>query len=170
MLKLMRQHFPAYAVLALCALAAAVAAPGSAARAQTTASAALARANAAIPQSARIQPAELDTLIRSDKAPTILQVGFATLYQQGHIKGAIFSGPASTEAGRKLLREKAAHLDRGKLLVIYCGCCPWPHCPNIHPAYEMLRKMGFTDLKVLYIPHNFGTDWVMLGYPTSRPG
>lgn len=168
MLKVMRRPFPAYAVLALSAILSVIAFPGSA-LAQTAASAELAKANEAIPQSARMQPAELETLIRSDKAPTILQVGFDTLYKQGHIEGAVFAGPAGREEGRKLLRRKAEHLDRGKLLVIYCGCCPWPHCPNIHPAYEMLRKMGFTDLKVLYIPHNFGTDWVMLGYPTARP-
>ena len=28
--------------------------------------------------------------------------------------------------------------------------------------------MGFTNVKVLYIADNFGTDWVYKGYPTIK--
>jgi len=52
--------------------------------------------------------------------------------------------------------------------VIYCGCCPWNHCPNMWPAYNLLHQMGFTHLKALYLPDNFGTDWVNKGYPVAR--
>ncbi|HUY82612.1 MAG TPA: hypothetical protein VMU92_12880 [Acidobacteriaceae bacterium] len=122
----------------------------------------------AIPQSARIEPARLASMIRSGRAPTILQVGSHTLYQEAHIKGAPYAGPGSTAQGLVLLRKAVAHMDRHKLLVIYCGCCPWPKCPNIRPAYEELRKMGFTDVKAVYLPNNFGTDWVQHGYPTVK--
>jgi len=121
-----------------------------------------------IPQSARIQPAQLAAMIHSGHAPTILQVGFTTLYQEAHIPGAIHAGPAVSDNGLALLRKTAEHLDRQKLLVIYCGCCPWPKCPNIRPAFEELRKMGFTNVKAVYIPHNFGTDWISHGYPTVK--
>ena len=121
-----------------------------------------------IPQSARIQPAQLAEMIRTGHAPTILQVGFTTLFEEAHIPGAIHAGPTVSDNGMALLRKAAAHLDRQKLLVIYCGCCPWPKCPNIRPAFEQLRKMGFTNVKAVYIPHNFGTDWVNHGYPTVK--
>lgn len=122
----------------------------------------------AIPLSARMQPAELAAMIRSGKAPVILQVGFTTLYQEAHIQASIHAGPAVADNGMAMLRKEAEHLDRHKLLVIYCGCCPWPKCPNIRVAFDALRKMGFTDVKAVYIPHNFGTDWVEHGYPTTK--
>jgi hypothetical protein len=35
--------------------------------------------------------------------------------------------------------------------VIYCGCCPWTHCPNMKPADDALHAMGFTKVKSLSI-------------------
>ena len=52
--------------------------------------------------------------------------------------------------------------------MIYCGCCPWSHCPNVKPADDALRAMGFTNVKVLYIADNFGADWVNKGYPVAK--
>ncbi len=121
-----------------------------------------------IPLSARIQPARLAAMIRSGHTPTILQVGFTTLFQEAHIKGAIHAGPAVSDSGMTLLRNTVARFNRHSLLVIYCGCCPWPKCPNIRPAFEQLRKMGFTNVKVVYIPHNFGVDWINRGFPTVK--
>jgi thiosulfate/3-mercaptopyruvate sulfurtransferase len=119
-----------------------------------------------IPASARMEPGELAAMIRSGHAPTILQVGFTKLYTEAHIQGAIHAGPLVSAEGRSLLEKTVAHMDRHKLLVIYCGCCPWSKCPNIRSAFEALRKMGFTNVKAVYIPDNFGTDWVQHGYPT----
>lgn len=121
-----------------------------------------------IPQSALLQPAQLAQMIRSGHAPTIIQVGFTTLYQEAHITGSIHAGPAVSDAGRAQLRKAVEHMDRHKLLVIYCGCCPWPRCPNIRPAFAMLRQMGFTNVKAVYIQDNFGANWVSLGYPTVK--
>jgi hypothetical protein len=66
------------------------------------------------------------------------------------------------------LRKRVEGLSRNRFIVVYCGCCPWKHCPNVAPAYEALRKWGFTKLKVLYIPNNLGTDWVNKGYPFEK--
>jgi len=52
--------------------------------------------------------------------------------------------------------------------VIYCGCCPWSHCPNVKSADDALRAMGFIHVKVLYISNNFGADWVDKGYPVGK--
>jgi hypothetical protein len=49
--------------------------------------------------------------------------------------------------------------------VVYCGCCPWDKCPNLKPALDTLRAMGFTRVKALYIPVNLAQDWTAKGYP-----
>jgi hypothetical protein len=82
--------------------------------------------------------------------------------------GAEYIGPASSESGLQSLRKRAEPLPRDKFIVIYCGCCPWSHCPNIKPADDALRAMGFTNVKVLYIADNFGANWVDKGYPTAK--
>jgi hypothetical protein len=54
------------------------------------------------------------------------------------------------------------------LIVIYCGCCPWSHCPNIAAAYDTLHGLGFRRVKALYIADNFGNNWVDAGYPVTK--
>lgn len=100
--------------------------------------------------------------------PIILNVGPRLLYAQAHIPGAEYVAPGSSSAATDLLRQRTKAIAHGKLIVLYCGCCPWSHCPNIHPAYEELRSMGFTKVKMLYLANNFGEDWVSKGYPTVK--
>jgi thiosulfate/3-mercaptopyruvate sulfurtransferase len=100
--------------------------------------------------------------------PLIIQVGSHVLYSQAHIPGSEYIGPASSDAGIQQLRKRVESLPRTKLIVLYCGCCPWNHCPNVKPAYDALQAMGFTNFKVLYVPNNFGADWVDKGYPTAK--
>jgi hypothetical protein len=75
--------------------------------------------------------------------PTVVYVGFRTLFAGGHIPGASFHGTASTEQGLTDLKNWAEALPRSTNLVIYCGCCPFEKCPNIRPAFAALDKMGF---------------------------
>ena len=123
-----------------------------------------------IPSSALIQPADLAQLIQSNKAdkPLLIQVGYHVLYAQAHISGSEYIGPATSDAAIAKLRKRLNPLPKNKLIVIYCGCCPWSHCPNLQPAYDALKAMGFTNLKVLYIADNLGTDWVDKGYPVEK--
>lgn len=121
-----------------------------------------------IPQTAVIQAADLANQIKAGKAPTILQVGFSALYQQAHIPGAIYAGPGNKEDGIQNLKTQVKALNKDKPLVIYCGCCPWVKCPNVAAAWKELTAEGFKNLKVLYIPNNFGADWADKGYPTER--
>jgi len=125
---------------------------------------------ASIPDSRLIQPDELAKLLQPSKAekPLILHVGFHVLYLQAHIPGAEYFGPASEAAGLQRLRARVESLPRNKFIVIYCGCCPWDHCPSVKPADDALRTMGFTNVKVLHIADNFGTDWRDKGYPTAK--
>lgn len=122
-----------------------------------------------IPAASLIQPADLAATLRSATAPKplILQVGFRTLYAQAHIPGAEYVGAASEDTGLHGLRERVAKLPKDSVIVIYCGCCPWGHCPNVGEAFAALHALGFTELKVLYIADNFGTDWVNHGYPVK---
>lgn len=100
--------------------------------------------------------------------PVVLQVGFKVLYDGGHIPGAIFAGPASTSDGLAKLKAVADKIPRSKEVILYCGCCPWEKCPNIHPAYDALRRMGFSRLIVLLIPQDFAHDWAGHGFPIAH--
>ena len=123
-----------------------------------------------IPSADLIQPSDLASALRSATVPKplILQVGFRTLFEQAHIPGAEYVGAASDGAGLHALRERLAHLPRDTAIVIYCGCCPWTHCPNLGAAYQAVHALGFTKLKALYIADNFGNDWVDKGYPVTK--
>jgi thiosulfate/3-mercaptopyruvate sulfurtransferase len=115
-----------------------------------------------------LEPAALAKQLTSSKTkPVILQVGFFTLYKQSHIPGAEYCGPASNAEGMAKLRKCAEKISRTKMVVIYCGCCPWKDCPNVRPAFAELKKLGFKNLKVLNIPRTFGQDWVKKGYPVA---
>jgi thiosulfate/3-mercaptopyruvate sulfurtransferase len=118
----------------------------------------------------RISPEELIKTLKystGDK-PAMFQVGFRVLYAQAHIPGSEYVGAASTDSGLKQLQQRVEALPKNRFIVLYCGCCPWIHCPNVKPAYEKLHALGFTNVKVLYIAENFGTDWVDKGYPVAK--
>ena len=123
-----------------------------------------------IPTSRMIKPDELVKVLQASKVekPLMIQVGSHVLYAQAHIPGSEYIGPASSDSGVKQLRKRVESLPRNKFILIYCGCCPWTHCPNVKPADDALRTMGFTNVKVLYIADNFGADWVDKGYPMAK--
>ncbi|HYL95125.1 MAG TPA: rhodanese-like domain-containing protein [Terriglobales bacterium] len=117
-----------------------------------------------------IQPAELNKVLQgpAKQRPLVIQVGFRTMYEQAHVPGSEYVGAASSAEGAKELHQRVEGLPRSSFIVLYCGCCPWSHCPNVQPAYKELRSMGFRNVKVLYIESNFGADWVDKGYPVSK--
>jgi rhodanese-related sulfurtransferase len=123
-----------------------------------------------IPQSQLIQADVLNRLLQGQaKArPVIIQVGSHLMYGQAHIPGSIYAGPGSQASGLTLLASKVKTLQKGQLIVLYCGCCPWSHCPNIGPAFKKLQDLGFTNVKALYLANNFGDDWVGKGYRVEQ--
>ena len=122
-----------------------------------------------IPASRLINPEDLVKVLQMGKEkPLILQVGPHILFAQAHVVGSEYVGAASTEAGLSQLRKRVESVPHSKFIVLYCGCCPWSHCPNVKPADDALTAMGFTNVKVLYISDNFGTNWVDKGYPTAK--
>jgi hypothetical protein len=110
---------------------------------------------------------QLASAAGADK-PMVVYTGPTVLYRSGHIPGAVLHGPASSPDGLNNLTTWARSLPRSANLVIYCGCCPVNDCPNVRPAYTALRDLGFTRVRVLLLPSNFGTDWVAPGYPVER--
>jgi len=113
-------------------------------------------------------PETLAKAINENKAGLILYVGFPNLYRSMHIPHAVLAGPVSKPEGEKALREALADVPRDREIVLYCGCCPWDKCPNVRPAFKIVREMGFKQAKLVTIPTNMHTDWVTKGYPQER--
>jgi rhodanese-related sulfurtransferase len=115
-----------------------------------------------------LQPKDLAAqLSAKGEKPAIVYVGPNVLYRGRHIPGSVDAGMASRPAGLESLKAATAKFPRDREIVIYCGCCPWDRCPNIKPAYEALKQMGFTRVKALYVANNFAADWVERGYPVE---
>jgi rhodanese-related sulfurtransferase len=126
-------------------------------------------ATAVAAELALIQPKEFASQLAAKSArPAIFHVGPNFLYRGKHIPGSIYAGPAAKPEGLELLRQAVAKLPRDRQIIVYCGCCPWDHCPNIKPAMEMLRQMGFTHVKALFLATNFARDWIDQGYPVEE--
>jgi hypothetical protein len=123
-----------------------------------------------IPAAQLVQPEELSRMLKASGAekPLVLQVGSHLLFAEAHIAGSEYAGAGSQAAGLKQLQERVTALPRKTFIVIYCGCCPWGHCPNMGPAYKLLHDLGFSNAKALYIANNLGTDWVDKGYPVEK--
>ena len=117
---------------------------------------------------ALIQPNELAAqLAAKGSHPAIFQVGPNFLYRGKHIPGSVFAGPGSKQEGLDLLKQAVDKLPRDREIVLYCGCCPWEKCPNIQPALALLKEMGFTKAKAMYVESTFAKDWTERGYPVE---
>ena len=111
--------------------------------------------------------AELAHASGSDK-PVVVCAAPPLFYQAGHVPGAVLHGPAASPEVIGELTAWAQRLPRSTNLVVYCGCCQMDHCPNIRPAYKALKDLGFTRVRVLFLPENFATDWASRGYPIEK--
>ncbi len=121
-----------------------------------------------IPAASLMQPEALNKMLQAKKAPVILQVGSHLLFTEAHIAGSKYIGPGSAESGLQALQNAVASLPKDRLIVLYCGCCPWSHCPNVGGAWKRLSDLGYKNVKVLYLPNNFGDDWMAKGYSTEQ--
>lgn len=116
-----------------------------------------------------ITPEELVKSLSSTtgQKPLVICVGFPVLYQNAHIVGAKFAGPAFKPGGIQALKLTVEGLQRDKEVVLYCGCCPWKECPNIRAAFRAMQQWGFKNVKALYLRTNFQKDWIAKGFPTE---
>jgi len=110
-----------------------------------------------------LEPAVLAAQLTGDRDHAmILNIG-----KVEDIKGARHIGPVSKPENLEKLKSQVRSLPKNTELIIYCGCCPFAKCPNIRPAFATLKKMGFTNIKVLDIPVNLETNWTSKGYPLA---
>ena len=117
---------------------------------------------------ALVQPAEVAAqLAGKGMRPAVFMVGPNVLYRSKHIPGSVYAGPGNGEAGLAMLKAEADKLPRDREVVLYCGCCPWDHCPNVKPAMNLLKQMGFTKAKAMYLGTGFKADWLDKGYPAE---
>jgi len=119
---------------------------------------------------ATVQPDELAKELSGARKPIVVCVGPHALYEGAHVPGAIYHGPASTPDGLNGLRQWAEKTSRDANIVVYCGCCPLTKCPNIRPALDALRDMGFTRVRELYLPQSFYADWIQKNLPVEKGG
>jgi thiosulfate/3-mercaptopyruvate sulfurtransferase len=107
-------------------------------------------------------PADLASVISSPNAkkPIIFSVGPGAL-----IRGSKDMGPVHEKENLDKFKRALALLSPNTEIVVYCGCCPFEHCPNIRPAFSLLNEMKFTHAHLLNLVTNIKTDWVAKGYP-----
>ena len=110
-------------------------------------------------------PAELAAIISNEKSekPIIFSIGPSAI-----IKGSINIGMTKEKENLDKLKYQLSKLPKDANIVIYCGCCPFEHCPNIRPAFELLNKMKFTNHKLLNLEHNIKIDWINNNYPSNQ--
>lgn len=83
------------------------------------------------------------------------------------IKTAVHIGPAQDKLNLEKFRQKLETLSVKEPVVLYCGCCPMDKCPNIRPAFLLLKSSGFKNSFVLDIPVNLRKNWIDMGYPLA---
>jgi thiosulfate/3-mercaptopyruvate sulfurtransferase len=111
-----------------------------------------------------MEPADLAKLIIANKQGTVL----FSIGPGAAIPHSKQIGMVRDEAPMEKFREALDSLPRDKDIIVYCGCCPYEHCPNVRPAIDVLKEMKFTHYKLLNLPHNIKTDWIDKGYPTEK--
>jgi hypothetical protein len=123
-----------------------------------------------IPSRDLITPETLGRLLAGPPAhrPALIHVGFKVLYRSGYIPGSRYAGPASKPEGLDSLKQALQPLKRDTPIVLYCGCCPWKNCPNVHPAYRKAQAMGFKHVQVLFITQDIQADWIDKGLPITE--
>ncbi|MEJ7692077.1 rhodanese-like domain-containing protein [Daejeonella sp.] len=109
-----------------------------------------------------IQPAELASILanKKNKMPAIFNIGVVE-----DIEGAKRLGAASKKDNLENLKDHLSKLPKMGMVVIYCGCCPFEKCPNIRPAFALMKDMGFVNGRLLNIPVNLKQNWISKGYP-----
>jgi thiosulfate/3-mercaptopyruvate sulfurtransferase len=111
-----------------------------------------------------VEPADLANTLRSGKdLPVIISVGPGAI-----IPGSLENGMASSKEGMEKLKAQLKNVKKDEKIIIYCGCCPFEHCPNVRPAITLLKELKFTNYYLLDLPHNIKTDWIDKNYPVSK--
>lgn len=111
-----------------------------------------------------MEPSELAGIINDhNDSVIIISVGpFSS------IPGSLHVGMVSEQQGLDKFKAQLNSLNKSQKIVIYCGCCPFEHCPNVRPAIDVLKEMNFTNYYLLNLPNNLRINWIDKGYPTIK--
>lgn len=110
------------------------------------------------------EPSQLAAIMKSNKdVPVIFSIGPAAI-----IPNSIDIGMVKDEKNLDKFKEHISKLPKSTNILIYCGCCPFAHCPDVRPAIAALQNMHFTNYHLLDLPHNIKTDWIDKGYPVNK--
>ncbi|MGV8879131.1 MAG: rhodanese-like domain-containing protein [Sphingobacteriaceae bacterium] len=113
-----------------------------------------------------IEPAALMAIMNKPDAaakPIIYNIGFVN-----DIPGAKNIGAANDQKKLEKFKTMMKSVPKKTLVVIYCGCCPFEKCPNVKPAYTVLKDLGFTNFRILNLPTSLKADWIDKGYPLAK--
>ncbi|HKG69102.1 MAG TPA: hypothetical protein VKA92_09555 [Segetibacter sp.] len=111
-----------------------------------------------------IEPSELAQVLQSGKdLPVIISVGPGAT-----IPHSIDIRMVKEQENLKKFKKELSTVPKETKIVIYCGCCPFDHCPNVRPAIAVLNDMKFTTYQLLNLPNNIKADWIDKGYPVSK--
>ena len=111
-----------------------------------------------------IEPSELAQVLQSAKdLPIIISVGPGAT-----IPHSIDIGMVKEQENLTKFKKELSTVPKETKIVIYCGCCPFDHCPNVRPAIAVLKDMKFTTYRLLNLPNNIKADWIDKGYPVSK--
>lgn len=90
----------------------------------------------------------------AERKPLVINVLAEENYQDCHIKGSI-------HVPYDELRDYAQNLNKNQEIVVYCAHYD---CPKSKQAYELLQKMGFTNIAA----YEGGIrEWLQLGLPVQ---
>jgi len=108
------------------------------------------------------EPAQLAATLKENKdLPMIFSVGPGAV-----IPNSIDIGMVNDEKNLAKFKDEISKLPKATNILIYCGCCPFEHCPDVRPAIALLKSLKFTNYHLLDLPNNIKTDWIAKGYPT----
>lgn len=111
-----------------------------------------------------LEPLELAKKLEASKdLPLIYSVGPGAL-----IPHSITIGMTNDEKNLEAFKKGLSGVPKDANIVVYCGCCPFEHCPNVRPAIAALKELHFTNYKLLNLSHNLKTDWIDKGYPLLK--
>ena len=111
-----------------------------------------------------LEPSALASEITANKdLPVIISVG-----PGAPIPNSVDNGSVNNKEGLDRFKAQLQGLSKEKKVVIYCGCCPFEHCPNVRPAIDALKEMKFTNYFLLNLPTNIKKDWIDKGYPVTK--
>ena len=109
-----------------------------------------------------MKPSELAAKLKNSETSTFV---IYNIGPSGKIPSSIDIGATQEKENIKKLEKALKLVPKNTEVIIYCGCCPFDNCPNIRPAFQLLKEKGFAKPRLLELNDNLKVDWIDKGYP-----